>query len=168
MRQQEALLRVTNNVATGGDRTESGGKRMLGQLLGEVRGRVTSLRALSSEGLESEVEISIAGEGTLLGKPVSDIGTYTQRLRPNGTAYADGHVILRSADGEMAPWKGFGISHFVGEGLAINVAAVGAFHGATPGFERLNEVAAVTEYQVDPEGNYHYQLWEWLGPNQTE
>ena len=141
---------------------------MLGQLLGEGRGRVTLLRALSADGPASEVETSTTGEGTLLGKPITEIGTYTQRLRPNGTAYAEGHLILQSADGEMAPWKGFLIGRFAGEGLASNVAAVGAFHGATPGFERLNEVATVVEVQVDPEGNYHYQLWEWLGPNQTE
>jgi hypothetical protein len=138
---------------------------MLGELLGESSGRITGLRVLSADGGNSKVEASIQGQGTVLGMTITDIGTYWQVFRPNGAVCAEGNVLLTTDDGDLAPWKGFSVGRFIGSGMALTAGAAGAFHGATGQLDHLNQVATVVEYQLDSEGNYRWQLWEWLGPD---
>ena len=141
---------------------------MLGELVGEGRGKVTGVRVLSIDGMNSKVEASFQGQGTILGKAMTEFGTYTQVNRPGGMAFAEGKNLIQTTDGEIAPWQGFAVARLTGEGLGENSAVAGAFHGASAGLDRLNRAAYVTEFEADTEGNYHYRTWEWLGPNQKE
>ena len=71
---------------------------MLGERLGESAGKITGIRVLPTEGQQIKLEASFQGQGTLLGQPMSDFGTYSQTMRPDGTLYGeDGYIGHRVA-----------------------------------------------------------------------
>jgi hypothetical protein len=83
----------------------------LGEVLGEARGKVTAMRVLS----DGKMEVSQQGTGKLLGSEITDAVTYWTVMRPNGTAYGEGHQIIMSSDGS-AVWKGSGVGKPIGQG----------------------------------------------------
>ena len=132
---------------------------MLGEQIGEGRGKRTGRRVLSA-GSGFKVEVSFESKGSLLGADAMEIGTYTSETRPDGTLFGEGQGVVLTPDGSMATWKGQGVGRFVGPG---NVSYRGAvFYSSTsPKFARLNTVAAVFEFESDADGNTHSKLWEW-------
>jgi hypothetical protein len=89
----------------------SSGSMALGELLGEVRGKVAGLRALG----DGIIEVSLQGKGTLLGSEIEDVTTFGSAMRPNGTAYGQGNSIQMSTEG-MAEWHGSGVGKPTGPG----------------------------------------------------
>lgn len=134
---------------------------MLGEMLGEESGKVTGMRVLPSEGQMPKVEVSIQASGTLLGMPVTDIGTYMSVAHPDGTLHGEGQGVLMTRDGGMATWKGEGVGRFTGRGAAVEWRGALYFQTATPSLSRLNGVAVIFEYAVDENNNTHAKSWEW-------
>ncbi|PYV25491.1 MAG: hypothetical protein DMG24_09160 [Acidobacteria bacterium] len=132
---------------------------MLGELIGELRGKRTARRVLSTDS-GFKVEVSFEESGKMLGIDVNDIGTYCSQTRPDGSLYGEGQGVLLTRDGEMATWKGQGVGKFLGGG-AVSYRGALYFSTASPKLSRLNPVAAVFEYEVEPDGNTHTKLWEW-------
>ena len=69
---------------------------MLGELLGETRGRRIVRRVLSSDPMK--VEVSFEDGGKMLGIDVSGFGTYWAVIRPDGTIYGEGEGGLITKD----------------------------------------------------------------------
>ena len=136
---------------------------MLGEQLGESSGKVTGARVLSTEGQNSKVEVSFQGCGTLLGTEITDFGTYWQVVRPGGILYGEGKVLMLTADGDMAPWAGFGVGRPTGPVPAASYGVCGAFEGASEKLARLNGVATAVEFEVAADSSYRWRLWEWKG-----
>jgi len=132
---------------------------MLGEQLGETRGKRTSRRVLSVDG-GFKVEVAFESEGKLLGVAGMEIGTYWSSSRPDGTLYGEGQGVVITSDGEAATWKGSGVGKFTGGG---GVSYRGAIYYTTASqkWARLNGIAAVFEFDVDPEGNTSAKIWEW-------
>jgi hypothetical protein len=134
----------------------------LGELVGEGRGRITTMRVLS----DGKMEVSQQGAGKLLGSEISDAATYWTVMRPNGTAYGEGQQAIMSGDGS-AVWKGSGvgkptIGQSGGSGGGWKYSVVGAFQTvASQKWGRLFDVCTVEEYEVDQNQNYHWKMWEW-------
>ena len=134
----------------------------VGDKIGEASGRVTGTRVITPSGTQQvRLEVSFQGSGTLLGQDITDIGTYWQTLKPGGVLYGEGDVLYLTADGQSAHWKGFGVGRPTGAFPAGHFAVCGSFETDSQAFGRLNEVATVTEYDVDQEGDYRYTFWEW-------
>ncbi len=133
---------------------------MLGDSLGDVRGKVVLRRVLPSPAGGLRTESSQAGGGTLLGVSYQESSTYESELRPDGTLFGQGQGIYMGAGGELATWIGQGV------GLISNDGGV-SFRGAiylyseSEKWRRLNGVASVYEYQVNADDTYEGQLWEW-------
>jgi hypothetical protein len=128
----------------------------LGDVLGEARGKVAGLRVLG----DGKVEVSLQGTGKLLGADISDIVTFFSVMRPNGTAYGEGHSMSMSSDG-AAEWKGSGVGRMTGPG-AWKYSYGGVFTNVTTEkWSRLMGSFTVGEYEADASGNYHWKLWEW-------
>jgi hypothetical protein len=130
----------------------------LGEIVAEVRGKVTNLRALP----DGKVEVSLQGSGKLLGREITDITTFSSVMRSNGTAYGDGQAILmlREEVGS-AEFKGTGIGKPTGHG-GWRYSYGGTFHIITSEkLGRLLDVYVVGEYNSDENGNYQWKLWEW-------
>jgi hypothetical protein len=73
---------------------------MLGELLFESKGKITSQRVLSVENGIPKLEISIAGTGIFTGsQEVTTTWTYWVIQRPDGTSYSQGQGVLMTKDG---------------------------------------------------------------------
>ncbi|MBI3695744.1 MAG: hypothetical protein HY238_13010 [Acidobacteria bacterium] len=133
---------------------------MLGDMIGELRGKRTGRRVLAPEGAGLKVEVSFEGSGKILGIDVNEIGTYWSATRPDGTLYGEGHGVIVSHTGDLANWIGAGVGTFK-EGGAVGYRGAIYYQTASPKLARLNSVSVVYEFEVDPQGNTHSKEWEW-------
>jgi hypothetical protein len=136
---------------------------MLGERLGGCSGKFTSIRVLPSDGDHVWLEVSFQGRGTLLGREITDTGTYRQTFRPGGVLYGEGHVLMITDTGDVADWVGGGVGRQTGPGYQASYGVWGSCPSATGALSRLGEVADVIEYEVDEDGGYHWSMWAWTG-----
>jgi hypothetical protein len=136
---------------------------MQGEVLAESSGQLTGVRVLLADGQDSKVEVSFQGRGQMLGAPMSDVGTYWQVVRPDGTLYGEGQVLMITDNGERAAWRGFGVGQPTGQPPAASFGVAGAFYGASGDLARLGRVANVIEYEVGQDNSYRWKMWEWSG-----
>ncbi len=138
---------------------------MLGERLGESAGKITGIRVLPTEGQQIKIEVSFQGQGTLVGQPITDFGTYWQTMRPGGVLYGEGHVLMLGSNGDAADWAGGGggVGRAIGAGFKASYGVYGALHSGQGTLERLGTVATAIEYGTEEDGSYRWQLWEWTG-----
>jgi hypothetical protein len=136
---------------------------MLGQKLGGSSGKIIGMRVLPSDGQQVYVEVSFQGRGTLLGQDFTDVGTYQQTVRPGGVLYGEGHVLMMTATGDVADWIGGGVGKQLGAGFKASYGVYGAFQSASGKLEQLTTAATAIEYEIDEDGSYRWQAWEWTG-----
>lgn len=134
---------------------------MLGDKLGEERGKITGRRVLPSDGGGPRVETSFEASGKLLGIDAMGMGTYWSVVRPDGTLYGEGQGVVMGQGGEMASWTGQGVGKFTGPGGAVSFRGALYYQTASAKWARLSGVAVVFEYEVDASGQTHDQSWEW-------
>ena len=132
---------------------------MLGELLGESRGKRTGRRVLSVDN-GFKVEVAFEANGKLLGVDNMEIGTYWSESKADGSLYGEGQGVVITTDGEVATWKGGGVGKFVGGG-AVSYRGAIYYTTASKKLARLNGAASVFEFDVDAEGNTKSKLWEW-------
>ncbi len=133
---------------------------MLGEQLGEERGKVTGTRVLSVGASGAEVEVSFSAAGKFMGMDVTDWGTYRSNSSDGKVFFGEGQGILMTRDGETITWTGQGSGRFSGPGT-ISYRGALYFHTSSQKLASVNGVCAVYEYEVDPEGNTHTKTWEW-------
>ncbi len=141
---------------------------MLGELIGQCRGKMTGVRVLPTEGQYARLEVSLHGQGTLLGQPITDFGTYVQTVRPGGVLHGEAHNVMITANGEVADWFGGGVGRPTGPGFKSTYGAYGRFASAQDALARLETVATAIEYDVEEDGSYRWQMWEWTGAGVPE
>ena len=133
---------------------------MQGDQLGGESGKVTSQRVLANAGGGPKMETSFRASGTLLGVNETSTATYWSVMRPDGTVYGEGQGIVMGEDGHMATWIGQGVGT-IKKGGAVSYRGAVYYQSSSPGWSRLNNVAAIFEYEVDAQGNTQSRLWEW-------
>ncbi len=134
---------------------------MLGELLAQGSGKRTGMRVVESDGPSPKVEISIAGASTVLGVKAQMMATFWNTFKADGVLYGEGQGLLMTEQGDVAQFKGFGIARVSAPGAPIRYAVCDSFATTSERLARLNSVAAVSEYEVDQEGNYSYKAFEW-------
>jgi hypothetical protein len=132
---------------------------MLGELIYEHKGKITSQRVLDVEG--AKMETSFSGSIKYRDTDGTEIGTYSAIYRPEGVLYGEGQGVITTKDGEIATWTGSGIGRFTGQGKI-------RFHGSlfyrtysTGKLAFLNNLVGVFETQIDENQNLLYKVWEW-------
>jgi hypothetical protein len=133
--------------------------KMLGEIVGEERGKRTARRVLDVEGAPG-VEVSFEADGKILGLDHHAITTYTAKVRPDGTLYGTGKGAVMTHSGESAAWEGAGVGKF-GPGGSVSYRGAIYYYSSSPTLSRLNSVALVFEFETDAAGNTHGKLWEW-------
>jgi len=135
---------------------------MLGEKIGEVRGKVTGQRVLSSDG-NPKMETSFEVSGTLYGVELMMMGTYWSTVREDGTLYGEcpQQGIIMTKNGEIGTWTAAGVGKFTGEGSAVSFRGAVYFQTVPQSLARLRTVAALYEWDIDAEGNAHAPFWEW-------
>ncbi len=83
---------------------------MLGDKIGEVKGKRLVRRVISVEPPTAEVSFEDSGE--VLGVHTSGLGSYTSVVRADGSLFGNGQGMITAADGELATWTGTGLGHF--------------------------------------------------------
>src|SRR5262245_50928881 len=112
---------------------------MLGEQVADVPARITSIRVLPQEGSDLHFEVTVQGEGTLLGTPVTCLASYHQTVRPDQTLFCPvGHVTLIAADGDTAYWTGFAVGRLSGKPPASSMVPCGHIRTSARKWQRLN------------------------------
>ena len=132
---------------------------MLGELLGEEKGKVTTYRVMKSEGGHS-VEVTFRTEGTVLGAQMRNIGTYSSQVRPGGFLFGEGQGVIMTKDGESISWVGQGTGHFKPTG-GVSFRGAIYYETASQKLARLNGLAVVYEHETDASDNASSKYWEW-------
>jgi hypothetical protein len=133
---------------------------MLGERIGEDSGKVTSQRVLTTAHGAPRMETSFQATGTIYGVGATDTATYIATMRPDGTLHGEGQGVLMGKGGEAATWVGQGVGTMKKDG-SISYRGACFYQTASQAWLRLNGIAGVFEYEVDPQGNTKGQLWEW-------
>ncbi len=133
---------------------------MLGDIIGNAKGKITGSNKLSS----GQVEVSFEGEGKFQGVGASEKGSYTQSLRSEGVLYADSQVSITTKDGDKVTWTGFGIGFPSGPGITANYAHCGTIETDSPNLAHLRGVAAISQCSVKENGDYTWTFWSWTPP----
>jgi hypothetical protein len=131
---------------------------MLGEQIGETTGKRIVRRILSVD--PPQAEVTFEDNGTMLGVAVSESGTYTSVVRPDGTLFGDGNGMLITADGEMIVWKGSGIGRF-GAGGSVGYRGMIYYQTTSQKLARLNSMCGAFEFEVDAAGATSGKIWEW-------
>ena len=134
---------------------------MLGNKIGEEKGKVTSRRILPGDDPRYvKMEISYEAEVTIYGAQGMDIGTYTVYERIPGQIYGEGQGIVMTNDGESAIWNGHGVGSE--SGGAMKFAASVAFQaGATGKLAPLAKCLVVVEHTSGMDGTISGTMHEW-------
>jgi len=133
---------------------------MLGEEVGQEKGRITSQKVLGVE--PPKMEVSFSGEGKYRGVDGTVIVTYWSALRSDGAMSGEGQGMVMSKDGrEMATFTGRGVGRFVGPGKVRFVGSVFYNTMSTGSLAFLNNLVALFEHEVDESGNVTNKFWEW-------
>jgi hypothetical protein len=90
---------------------------MLGDLISEEKGKITSQRVLDVEGGQPRIETSFSATGDYRGVETTATVTYWGTPRPSGAIYGEGQGVLMSKDGkEIATWTGQGVGRVASPG----------------------------------------------------
>ena len=131
---------------------------MLGEKIGETRGKRLVRRVLSTD--PATVEVSFEDSGEMLGVPTTGLGTYTSVVRPDGTLFGHGEGISMTAEGEGLSWTGTGVGRFGAAG-AVSYRGMLFFRTESKKLAHLNNACGAFEYEVDASGATVSKIWEW-------
>jgi hypothetical protein len=133
---------------------------MLGEKIGEGKGRTTSQRVTDVEGGVAEVETTFETTGTLLGVENRELGTYWSVTAPGGGMQGHGHGVQFTADGERVIWRGMGVGRLSDQG-GMSFRGCLTFETESSRLARLNGMCGVFEYDEGPDGSARFEVWEW-------
>jgi hypothetical protein len=134
---------------------------MLGELIGENEGKVSSQRVIDVKG--PTMETSVTASGRLRGVQVTETLTYVANTSSKGVLHGVGNGIITTQDGDLATYTGEGIGRYDASGV-LNWRGAIFFEASSEGEGKLgflNNLVGVFEAQVDAEGNFTDKIWEW-------
>jgi len=130
---------------------------MIGDLIGEFKGKTTGVRVLS----EGKVETSDQGSGKILGIEATIMDTGVGTPMPNGVLMGEANGIINTVDGEAVMIKISGIGWSTGKGWKVSYRGASFHMTQSQKLARLNKVVGVFEYESDENGNWQVKIWEW-------
>jgi hypothetical protein len=131
---------------------------MLGEQIGETKGRRLVRRVISID--PPTAEVSFEDTGHIFGTPTTGMGTYTSVIRPDGSILGQGQGLSLTEDGEAITWTGTGVGKF-GPGGAVSYRGMLFFQTSSKKLARVNNASGAFEYEVDASGNTLSKIWEW-------
>jgi hypothetical protein len=129
---------------------------MLGDKIGEAKGRTTSTRLLPFDWSTPRIEASFTGDGVFLGCSMTIVGTYWEGFREDGGKFGDARMLFTFSNNESVYFRGSGVS-----ANGARYASFGDFPWATQSFARAKNMGVVLEYDILEKGEYAWRMWEW-------
>jgi len=127
---------------------------MLGELIGEFKGKNTSYRVLP----DGRIETSAQGTGKMFGVDAFLINTSTGIMQ-NGCFMGEVNSAITTVTGESVTCRGNAVGYPSGSGGATRAASIQITSAEK--MMRLNRVIAVHEYETDMVDNWTGKIWEW-------
>lgn len=133
---------------------------MLGEKIGELSGKTTSMRVLAGEAGLPSYEVSMVGSAKLLGIDGIDQGTYTAILMPTGFFKGEGRGVFTTKDGDVITWEGYGRGTRTGT-AGVSWRGCNFYSTTSSKLSRLNGLCCAFEYETDEGGATRASLFEW-------
>jgi hypothetical protein len=133
---------------------------MIGNEIGELTGKTIGIRLGHHYGGPMKLERTIESKGTVYGTEVTFIATTWAVERQHGGTYVKGHGVMMTRTGEKVEAQGSGISFPTRDG-GWSARGVRYFQTGSAALKKLNDVAAVFEIEIAPDGSYKDKMWEW-------
>ena len=133
---------------------------MLGELIGEFKGKITKYRVTGILASGPKIEVSHKQTGKMLGVDALDMATYWSMMTGPDVLYGEGQGAIKSMSGEMACYRASGTSKMMKGSIPVWRGML-YFQSPTPKWGVLNGIAVVYEYAIDANENTHVKLWEW-------
>jgi hypothetical protein len=133
---------------------------MIGEMIGELTGETVGKRLIHHWGGPMKLERTIESKGKILGTEVSFLATTWSVERTHGGMFVKGHGVMMTKSGEKAEARGSGVAMPTKQG-GLKVTGARYFQTGSAALKRLNEVVAVFEIEVGPDGSYKDKMWEW-------
>ncbi len=130
---------------------------MLGNLIGEFKGKTTGIRVLS----EGQMELSQQGMGKVMGTDGSMVTTGVATPMPNGVTMVDANGTLMTMDGDLVMVKISGIGWTTGKGWKASYRGAAYQMTMSPKLAALNKIVSVWENESDENGDWVLKFWEW-------
>lgn len=128
---------------------------MLGNQIGEVKGKITGQRVLDIEEGLPKIEYSFSANGRMKEIDITHMATFSTIPRGNGVLYGEGQgvIITRDSSAEMATEIGRGIGQFTDGGKKVKFRGSFFYRASSTGkLAFLNNLVGVFEYEVDDQG----------------
>jgi hypothetical protein len=135
---------------------------MIGEMLGELSGKIVGQRVVSGYhvGGPLKIERTMESKGKILGQEVTLLGTFWAMERPQGGMFSKGHGVLMTKDGGKVMLRGAGIS-IPSKGPGVSMRGTRYAQTTVPALKRLNEAALLYEIEITPDGTVRDKWWEW-------
>jgi hypothetical protein len=133
---------------------------MLGEMLGELTGKIVNQRVVSHWDGPTKIERTMETKGKILGEEVTLLGTFWSKDRPQGGMFSRGQGILMTKGGEKAVIRGAGIS-VPSKGPGWSMRGSRYIQTTSTALKRLNGVLVVFEIEISPDGTVRDKWWEW-------
>jgi len=128
---------------------------MLGELIGEFKGKNTGYRMLP----DGKMEVTAQGTGKILGVDGFLLSTSVGTMGADGVFMGEGNGSIMTMEGEVLLMKGIAIGYPSGKGGTTRTATVHTTQSKK--LARLNKVVGVHEYETDMQDNWTAKIWEW-------
>jgi hypothetical protein len=131
---------------------------MLGEQFAELKGKMMGQRVLDSEG--PTLETSVSARGSVKGTQVNETLTYVARLISSWVLHREGHGVIMAGESDLVSYTGEGVGRLTCSGTIWH----GAILYRTPSTCKLsfpNDVVGLFEADMDAEGNFSENIWEW-------
>lgn len=133
---------------------------MIGDMIGELTGKVTGQRIVRCHGSELKIEKTMESKGKILGTEVTFLATTKAKERAQGGMYAEGNGVMMTMSGEKVILHGSAIGT-MGKGGSMSMRGVRYAQTTAPALSRLNNVAILLEIEIMPDGTVRDKMWEW-------
>lgn len=130
---------------------------MLGELIGEFKGKVTGVRILP----EGKTEMSIHGSGKIIGVDATYASTGAFTHLDNNVLMEVGNGLITTIDHDFATVNIMRISVSTGKGKVGSFRDVSHYLTKSEKLSRLNKVIGVSEFETDEKWGWILKIWEW-------
>lgn len=134
---------------------------MLGELLGEMEGKVSSSSQRVVDIKGRTMETTVMASGSLKGVQVTETLTYVANPTSKGVLHGVGNGIITTEDGNIVTFTGEGIGTFDASGVLKWRGAIFFDTSSEGKLGSLNNIVGVFEAQIDAQGNFTDKTWEW-------
>ena len=127
---------------------------MLGDLIGESKGKNTGWRVLP----DGKIETTAQGTGKILGVDAFLLSTSVGTME-NGLFTGEVTSVINTMDGDAVTMKSFAIGWPSGKGGRTRATSIHTTRSQK--LARLNKVIGLHEYETDMDNNWTGKIWEW-------